>query len=449
MIRYIKLENFKSFENVAIDLCDSKGKTKSLVFIYGNNGSGKSNIISSLMTLREFLLTMSFSEMMQNLIINGRNNVTNINLFKMMKRFVPRSMETIIQESKTVGTQKNMILEIGFYIDGKNGSYKIETDSKQVVHERLEYRLEKNTRELFDLTPNNIKINPLLFSTAEYRKTIKNLCEFYWGKHTFLALIQNEFISKSSEFIKNQINKNLTCVMNFFQSISCRIIGEPDRTVASLPKKMSINFMCGFANENKKEILLKFEKALNDFLRFYCSDIVGVVYHFTPKDNKTYYQLYSKKIIAGEVREIDFNFESSGIRNLLGLLPFIIKACDGGVVAIDEIENSIHELITKKLIFDLQNCISGQLIITTNCVSLLEEHKTIKRLKEKVYIIGQDKYKSKIVRCLNKSENRIFINTNIRLQYLAGKYLGTPEKKENNFDFKTFVEDLKMTIQKQ
>lgn len=448
MIRYIRLENFKSFENVTIDFRDSKGKPKSLIFIYGNNGSGKSNIISSLITLREFLLTMSFSEMMQKMLINGRNSVTNMSFFKMMKRIVPRSVENIIRESKTVDTSKNMVLEIGFYLDGKNGTYIIETDSKQVIHERLEYRLEKNTRELFDLTSNCFKINPLLFTTSEYRKTIKNLCESYWGRHTFLALIQNEFVSKSNEFIKNQINKNLTYVMNFFHSISCRIIGEPDRTKASLPQKMSINFLCGFANGNKKEILLKFEKAFNNFLRFYCSDIVGVVYRFTTKDNKTYYQLYSKKLIANEIKEIDFNYESSGIRNLLSLLPFIIKACDGGVVAIDEIENSIHELITKKLIFDLQNNISGQLIITTNCVSLLEEHKIIKRLKEKVYVIGQDADKSKIVRCINKSEKRIFINTNMRLQYLAGKYLGTPEKKDNNFDFKTFVEDLNRTIQK-
>ena len=267
MIRYIKLKNFKSFENVEINLCNSKGKPKPIVFIYGNNGCGKSNLISSIMILRELLLTMTFREKIQEIFDKGKVDFSNNSFIKMIKKFMPRDLESIIQESKTVGTKSNMVMEFGFFLDGKNGVYIVETDGKQVVHERLDYRLSKNTRELFDCTPNNFKINSNLFETNEYKKNIEDLCYAYWGKHTFLAIIENELASKAKDYINRQINYNLLKAITFFQNIPCRIIGEPNRTLASLPKNLNLNFSEGYISNNRRWVIENFEKALNSFFR--------------------------------------------------------------------------------------------------------------------------------------------------------------------------------------
>ena len=44
MFTNIKLKNFKSFKNVEIDFQSKKGKSKPLIIIYGENGSGKTTI---------------------------------------------------------------------------------------------------------------------------------------------------------------------------------------------------------------------------------------------------------------------------------------------------------------------------------------------------------------------------------------------------------------------
>ena len=56
MLKRIELINYKSFKNVTIDFSDTKTKTKNIAIIYGENGSGKSNIISALYFLKDLLL---------------------------------------------------------------------------------------------------------------------------------------------------------------------------------------------------------------------------------------------------------------------------------------------------------------------------------------------------------------------------------------------------------
>ena len=47
MFTYVTLKNFKSFEDITLDLTDKNNHPKSLVLIYGENGIGKSNLASA------------------------------------------------------------------------------------------------------------------------------------------------------------------------------------------------------------------------------------------------------------------------------------------------------------------------------------------------------------------------------------------------------------------
>lgn len=53
MLSYIRLRNFKSFSDIMFDLRGKGGIPKKKVFVYGENGSGKSNLISSLFFFKE------------------------------------------------------------------------------------------------------------------------------------------------------------------------------------------------------------------------------------------------------------------------------------------------------------------------------------------------------------------------------------------------------------
>lgn len=46
MFTCVKLKNFKSFNDITLDLTDKNNRPKSLVLIYGENGIGKSNLAS-------------------------------------------------------------------------------------------------------------------------------------------------------------------------------------------------------------------------------------------------------------------------------------------------------------------------------------------------------------------------------------------------------------------
>ena len=47
MFTCVKLKNFKSFNDITLDLTDKNNRPKSLVLIYGENGIGKSNLASA------------------------------------------------------------------------------------------------------------------------------------------------------------------------------------------------------------------------------------------------------------------------------------------------------------------------------------------------------------------------------------------------------------------
>ena len=48
----MELENFQSFSQIELDLSGKNGSVKNHAFIYGENGSGKSNLINAVFLLK-------------------------------------------------------------------------------------------------------------------------------------------------------------------------------------------------------------------------------------------------------------------------------------------------------------------------------------------------------------------------------------------------------------
>ena len=51
MLKSIKLKNFRSFGNLEANFTTKSGRPKKLIMIYGENGSGKSNLMASILFL--------------------------------------------------------------------------------------------------------------------------------------------------------------------------------------------------------------------------------------------------------------------------------------------------------------------------------------------------------------------------------------------------------------
>ena len=111
-----------------------------------------------------------------------------------------------------------MSLEFEFVIENKHGRYLIEYDDSKIVHEKLEYVLNKNRTLFFEIAGDKIKVNEKIFKDGEYLKEFCDLLEKYNGKHSFLSILIFEIEDKADGYVKQRINERLYEVLVSFIS---------------------------------------------------------------------------------------------------------------------------------------------------------------------------------------------------------------------------------------
>ena len=68
MFTYVHLKNFKSFGNIYFNLLNKYNVPKKMSIVYGENGIGKSNLVSAFYFLTETLHTMDVRDIVQNIL---------------------------------------------------------------------------------------------------------------------------------------------------------------------------------------------------------------------------------------------------------------------------------------------------------------------------------------------------------------------------------------------
>ena len=354
MFTSIYLRNYKTFIDNRIDLSARGNKYKPMVLLYGENGAGKSNFASVFFCFTELIRTMDVRDMFQDLMENYKEAANNEQFLQLFKhRF--RDIETIISESKTIGTSEHMILDFSFIINEKKGRYVVEMNSTEIVHERLEYILDKNKGVYFDLNPGIVKLNEKVFLNKAVQSDLLSTIEKFWGKHSLLAIIYHEFGDKSNNYLTNAFSQNfMNCLEDFFL-VSCRVKkpNSPEFANYGLRYHILSSLYSGQIAQKDISDLKKSEKLLQAFLPVINPEIKEVKYHIETKNDIISYCLYTKQLIAGELKDIPFSLESTGTHNLVDLLPFFLNAAQGSTVIVDELDTGIHDLLEKNLLEDI------------------------------------------------------------------------------------------------
>ncbi|CCG55635.1 transporter [Brachyspira pilosicoli WesB] len=438
MFTYVKLKNYKSLVDFEVDLTSSKNNPKKMIIIYGENGAGKSNFIDSFFTLFDTLNTKIYKTAVDKFMSETSDDKKELEFFfnKVLKDNF-KNLDTIIEKSKTIGSKDNMVLEFGFKLNGKNGVYYIETDNESIVKEKLEYVLDKNKTKYFELSNKDNYINSSLFKSDKYLNEIKDLVDKFWGKHSFLSILLFEQEDKSKKYISKNINNNIFEVIKYFSSMSIHIKNGSniEKGKISIDKKFVSIMDNGSIKINEEEKLNHTEKILNNFFTSIYSDIKKVYYKTEEKDDKLHYNLFIKKQIYGKIIDIDFKLESTGTQKLLRLFPLIISSMKkNNVVAIDELDSGIHDILTASILKSLFSDIKGQFILTTHNTTILESD--IK--KECIYIFNIDSEGKKILVPITNYEKE-HPNINFRKRYLKGIYYGIPIV--SDIDFKDILEE--------
>ncbi|TCK98533.1 hypothetical protein EDC19_0962 [Natranaerovirga hydrolytica] len=439
MFSYVKLKNYKSLVNTVADFRNKKKKPKKLVLVYGENGSGKSNLVSSFYTLDETLRTMEIKDKLAA-ISNGFNEDDKKDVFLELLKHRYRDLQTIIQKDKTINSKGNMVLEFGIDINGRNGHYLIETDESKVIKEELYFTIEKNKGFHLKLSYDSFKINDRIFIDQAYNNELKDKFYKFWGKHTFLSILCNELEEKNEDYIESRLSHNILEVIYFLKSFSVNIKegNRGERGKYGISHHILSKLKTGNIAIEEEKQLDNIENFLREFLTSLYADIKDVYYVKTSSEDKIKYQLYCKKMIGDELKDINFDLESTGTLRLIDFIPALLMSLMGNTTIIDEFDSGIHDLLVKNILVGMHEAIKGQLIITTHNTLLMEE--SISRDALYFIVINSDGHKE--ILCLNDYEHRTHPNNNIRDLYLKGLYEGIPIMLD--LDFEEWIDELEL-----
>lgn len=434
MFSKLRFKNFRSFNTIELDLTHKNGEPKHLAVIYGENGTGKSNLMSGFVLLRELMETMNIRDIYQEIL---NNTISNDDMDKRMRQSIMyqmRDMKAIIDDYRMVSNSDPIIAEYEFMINGSKGIYRVEFGEDEIIYERLEYLLNHRRGTYFECIPGKIKLNNEIVKDKDLLADIKAAAKRYWGKHSILAIIMHELYDKSKSYASDNISTNLKEVIAEFNLVSCYIgIGNRRWDELNTPYDVFEKPIKGeLAIEEEKQLDMA-EFILSSFFSAINSDIRRATYIKTVLTDKIKYHLYFEKVIAGELRQIDFNRESTGNHQLVHILFFLLSACMGDVIVIDEADAGIHDVLFLKIVKEIASFVSGQIIMTTHNTMLMEADFA----REATYILSEETSGYKQIRCVSAYEKRLYQNNNIRNKYLNNEYSGLPQI--NSIDFESLI----------
>lgn len=443
MISFVELTNFKSFSHIFWDLRGSNGVPKKLAFIYGENGAGKTNLISSLPFVSNTLETLSFADKLLQFTQSQSDNQDEPNAFALKNLLSSKTLVSLIRLNKSLASDDPMRIKIGFWLDGKEGFYyaKFQTvyGAEAILEEKLYYQLNTRSGYFFDIDiEKNTTLSPSIFFNIKYRNAIQDKINQYWGKHSFLSILVKEIQNSNDEYLQRRVAPTLLNVISLLHETTAEYRTKvPEMQRVTRPMILLHPLMKGVIKDFDDPKLLVTESFLNLCFTQLYSDIKRAYYKLEKVDKHYEYELYFDKYCAGKKISIPMRLESTGTRKILDVLPLIFVCLSGKTVLIDEVDTGIHDVlmceIVKSLLPSLLETNNSQFIASTHNTLLLDELEP-----ENVYILSGDILGNKEISCLT-SYPRTQKNHSIRRRYLMGIYQGIPET--GYLDFKEIVDD--------
>ena len=312
------------------------------VVIYGANASGKTNIIAALSNFHDYIL-----------------NSTDLKNGQYIKWYLPFKFD---QRTRNAATHF-MLRFIG--PEGVLYQYEFSYNKQEVLHEQL------------DFYPRGHKAN--IFQ-REAGKDVK-FGKYFEDKRTDKKIIANQlFLSKSGNSGHDQMGR----IYRYFRSMM----------LWSIPAKSQLKYLMTkmqklYIDEKGPE----FKRRLNKLMKVADTKIEGVSvtrreftadeYSYLTDDREfqsyqtvALHRIYENGKVVG-VEPIDIHEESVGTQVLFALGGMILDKLEkGGVLVIDELDNSLHPKLSRFLVELFHNPVTNptnaQLIFATHETALLE-----------------------------------------------------------------------------
>ena len=322
--------------------------------IFGPNGIGKTAIFKSI-------------EIIKNIVINNYYLTDTENL-SLLHKLINKNI-------------KKMKIEITFLavFDKKNHKKYIYNMELEIKHSDIfiskeSIKTDYKSSELI-IENGSILNNSLFENTTLIEDSSKNLL----NKRSILNIIKDIALrDNDKETFNNLFNffKNLYIKTDRYQYNMLDVLNLTDiddRYDMRIPKKKGI-----------LEVIKKDFERKTKFLKLFKKDLSSI--NFIKKDDSEYY--YLNIFFNYKDLEISYSFESQGIKLLFVLHSYLDKILNGGIVLIDEIDSSIHDVYLNKIIEFFSEEGKGQLIFTTHNTTLLN---TLRKYNNSIDFINENK----------------------------------------------------------
>lgn len=430
MFELIRLCNFTSFSDITFDLRSRNGEPKRVAVIFGENGSGKSNISSAFYFLSKSIKTMSACRLMQDFIYSSRSQ-SDDELIAVLSKAKYVNMSSLIDEFKTISSDGTMRLEFTFRLNGRSGIYVMETDNEKITYEKMDFVLSQNRGCYFEVSANNAAINPKIIPDRETYNRIFLSCTKHWGDHSLLSIIFAEIRNMPQGYLKQVFSDNMTDIISFLDSVECRVrfADTPESSILELLDNEFLDNDEGRIPIDAPFSLAQRESEITAFFKKISGEIERMYYEIEEDDAYRYYRLMEEKRIAGELRRIPFTKESSGFQSLLRLLPYLRNSVSGCVSVIDEFDTGIHDMLSKNLLASLCKGEDGQLIVTMHSSAVMDSDIP----REYIYVLDTCDNGGHELKSITQSRTQIRQKTSVRKQYMKGNLGGSPAIQDIDF----------------
>jgi AAA15 family ATPase/GTPase len=369
--------------------------------VFGNNASGKSNLVNGLKKMKQFVKTSFRDALIEESEIQTEKFLLNTNSEKLPSRF-----------------------EVTFIQKGTKYRYGFEIDSSQIVSEWLFHSTTKEV-PLFERDFDKYKINKSSFKEGLNLESKTRANVLYLS---LVAQFNGEISNNVIEWFNN---------VNFISGL--QDVGYGIYTIEKLKKDANFNKWLSLiirtleiSNITIEEIELKEEdinkivKKTNDKSLANFFDALNKLKQGGTKKIKisTWHKKYDENNLLIDTIPFDFeNQESEGTKKFINLLgPWYDTLKNGKILIIDELDSRLHSHLTKKLIelFHKYNEKKSQLIFTSHDTSLLD--KELFR-RDQIWFTEKDQFGSSQIYSLADFKTDDVRNTSSYFKnYMNGKY---------------------------
>lgn len=351
--------------------------------IYGSNGAGKSAIVHAFDIFRELVLNdFPFAEPVFSPKLCQLIN-------KKTKTFSMSNMFAINIEGKILRACYSFCIGMD---EGRNLFFK----SEKV--EILNSRLDKST-VVVDVTDGiitNIINEPELEGIKQPQTLLRK-------SSVLRSVVGNTAIKSdaglallSSIALAAFINVSYGSLDDSHESFDCKTLLDsfkdgafaPNKftktqTLSSLVSRMQGEQYVWIIDRKEEKHYKEMTKQLASFIKLLKPSLLDISISFKHDPIVSYCNLRFKYTDY----DVDYEFESTGIKKLCALFSSLYNASKGRITFIDEIDSGIHDVFLTKLIeyFTLYN--DCQLIITTHHVGLME---VVKHIRKSIDILDDD-----------------------------------------------------------